>query len=312
MKNFKRVFTMLIILLCIEQSFAQVPQMFNYQAVCRDSAGNIIANQAIDIRITIHNLSPGGASLYQETHSVVTNNFGLVNISVGDGTWVSGDFLTIPWGTGEKYLQVELNTGSGFISTGSPQLLSVPYALYAETSGTAGPTGATGATGPIGATGVTGDTGAIGATGPTGVTGSVGDFADFFALMPGDNSAPVASGANVEFPQDGPSSGSGISRINSSSFNLSNIGIYSVSFQVSIDEPAQLVLTLNGFQLPYTTVGRATGTTQLSGTCLVQTTVVNSTLSVSNPPGNPIALSITPMAGGTYSVSAHLVIMQLK
>lgn len=307
--------------------FSQSPQKFNYQAVCRDNLGAIIANQSVTLRFTIHNLSAGGATLYQETQTLNTNNFGLVNVAVGDGTWISGDFLTIPWGSGEKYLQVELNTGIGFNSVGSPQLLSVPYALYADQSGTPGPTGPTGvtgndgptgptgndgATGPQGPTGNDGATGATGPTGPTGTTGSVGSFADFYAMMPGDNAATICLGCAVQFPQDGPSSGSGISRINFSSFNLSNVGTYSISFQVSINEAGQLVLNLNSSDLAYTTAGRATGTSQITGTCLIQTSVPNSVLSVHNSPGSPCALTVTPMAGGTSAVSAHLVIMQLQ
>jgi hypothetical protein len=131
------------------QAFAQAPEKFNYQAVCRDSVGNIIANQSITLRFNINDLSPGGTSLYQETQTVTTNAFGLVNVEIGYGTWVSGNFLTIPWESGEKYLKVELNTGTGFNIVGTPQLLSVPYAIYANKSGTPGVTGPTGPTGPL-------------------------------------------------------------------------------------------------------------------------------------------------------------------
>jgi hypothetical protein len=60
--------------------------------------------------------------------------------------------------------------------------------------------------------------------------------------------------------------------------------------------------------LPYTVVGRATGTAQISATALVQTTIVNSILTVRNPAGNATALTITPLAGGTRPVSATLLI----
>jgi hypothetical protein len=139
-----------------------------------------------------------------------------------------------------------------------------------------------------------------------------GDFADFFALMPPDNAATVAIGANVQFPQDGPASGTdGITRLTSSEFQLRSIGTYQVMFQVSVSEPGQLDLTLNGADLSYTMVGRATGTSQIVGTALVQTTVVNSVLSVRNPIGGIVALTITPLAGGSNPVSAHLVITRL-
>ncbi|MFB5265671.1 collagen-like protein, partial [Paenibacillus enshidis] len=181
-------------------------------------------------------------------------------------------------------------------------------------TGAAGATGATGEAGAVGATGAAGATGATGATGVTGATGEAGTvlgFADFFALMPPDNAATVAPGTDVSFPQDGPTSGTTITRIGPSSFNLAAIGTYQVLSQVSVTEPGQLILTLNGADLAYTVVGRATGTSQIVEMALVQTTVINSILTVRNPAGNSTALTITPLAGGTRPVSAHLVITQL-
>jgi hypothetical protein len=185
-----------------------------------------------------------------------------------------------------------------------------------------GPEGDTGPEGPIGAVGITGAggvTGATGATGPDGVTGATGpngvaigvEFADFYALMPGDNAAPVAVGADVQFPQNGPTSSTGVTRLTASSFQLANVGVYQVFFQVSINEAAQLVLSLNGSELTYTTVGRATGTSQLVGITLVRTSEPDSILTVRNPSVNATALTITPLAGGAHTVSAHLTITKL-
>jgi hypothetical protein len=136
-------------------------------------------------------------------------------------------------------------------------------------------------------------------------------FADFFALMPPDNAATVAPGTDVSFPQNEPIIGTNITRTGPSSFNLAAIGTYQILFQVSVTEAGQLILTLNGADLFNTVVGRATGTSQIVGMSLVTTTLVNSILTVRNPAGNSTALTITPLAGGTRPVSAHLVIMQI-
>jgi hypothetical protein len=163
----------------------------------------------------------------------------------------------------------------------------------------------------------TGASGAQGPTGPTGPTGpaGTGNYAEFYALMPPDNSATVAVGADVAFPQDGPTSGTSIIRSSSSAIELTSIGTYDVSFQVPVTEAGQLVLTLDSgagpVELPYTVVGRATGTSQIVGHSLVTTTVADSLLSVANPTGNSTALTITPLAGGTHPVSASLIVTQL-
>lgn len=130
--------------------------------------------------------------------------------------------------------------------------------------------------------------------------------------MPPDNAATVAPGTDVSFPQNGPISGATIVRTGASTFDLTVIGTYQVLFQVSVTEPDQLILTLNGADLAYTVVGRATGTSSIVGMTLVQkTTVINSILTVRNPAGNATALTITPIAGGTRPVSASLVITQI-
>ncbi|MGE7824159.1 collagen-like protein [Paenibacillus sp. NPDC093718] len=178
-------------------------------------------------------------------------------------------------------------------------------------AGALGPQGIAGIAGAIGAAGLAGPAGATGPAGPAGPATGVLGFADFFALMPPDNAATVAPNTDVSFPQDGPISGTEITRLNASSFNLAEIGTYQVFFEVGVNEPGQLILTLNGADLAYTVVGRATGTTQIIGMALVQTSVINSVLTVRNPAGNAAALTITPLAGGTRPVSAHLVITQI-
>ena len=73
-----------------------------------------------------------------------------------------------------------------------------------------------------------------------------------------------------------------------------------------------MILTLNGADLDYTVVGRATGTSDIIGMSVITTTEINSILIVRNPSGNSTALTITPLAGGTRPVSAHLVITQIQ
>ena len=165
-----------------------------------------------------------------------------------------------------------------------------------RTDGPAGPQGPTGETGPAG---------------PQGIPGGVLSYADFYALMPPDNAATVAPGTDVSFPQNGAIANTNIGRLGSDSFNLGPIGTYQILFQVGVTKAGQLILTLNGEDLPETVVGRATGTSQIVGMSLVTTTTGNSVLTVRNPAGNAAALTITPLAGGTRPVSAHLVITQL-
>lgn len=141
--------------------------------------------------------------------------------------------------------------------------------------------------------------------------GSITTYAEFYALMPGDNTATIAAGAPIAFPQNGLTNGI-ITRINSSQFNIPAIGIYLVIWQVSIAEAGQLILQLNGTDIPTSVVGRATGTSQIHGQTMITTTQINSVLQVINPSGNPVALTLTPTAGGTRTVTANLVITRIQ
>ena len=143
-------------------------------------------------------------------------------------------------------------------------------------------------------------------------TGGILAYADFYALMPPDNSATIAQGSAVAFPNLGPTSGSDITKISSTQFQLSAIGTYMVTWQVSINEAAQLVLEINTVENLNTVVGRATGTSQITGTRLITTVSANAVLRVVNPVGSPTVLTITTNAGGSRAVSASLVITRIQ
>ncbi len=112
---------------------AQAPNAFNYQGVARTSTGTPIAGTPISLRLSIHDVSSTGAVVYQETQNVTTNTFGLFNVAVGTGTPTFGTLGGVTWGTGNKYMEVEIDPagGSSYTSIGASQLLSVPFALVA-------------------------------------------------------------------------------------------------------------------------------------------------------------------------------------
>ena len=111
---------------------AQTPQAFKYQAVARTSTGNLIQNQLVAFRISILQGSPSGTLLYQERHTTNTNNYGLANLDIGNGTVLSGIFSSINWSLGQMYIKVELDPlgGTTYQNMGTTQLLSTPYSRY--------------------------------------------------------------------------------------------------------------------------------------------------------------------------------------
>lgn len=176
----KRIITFALLAIMCTGVFASGNNGFNYQAVIRNAQGNTIMNETVSMRFTIRDGDANGAILYRETHHVSANQFGVITVVIGGGTILEGDFDNLPWGSGTaKFMQVEtdITGGTNYLDMGTSQLLSVPFAMYAQTSGSSapGPQGATGATGPQGEPGAIGNTGATGPQGEPGAVGATGN-----------------------------------------------------------------------------------------------------------------------------------------
>ena len=127
-------------------TFGQAPEGFKYQAVVRDAGNAILVNRAVGIQLTIQQGSAGGTAVYTETFAPTTNAYGLVNLEIGTGTTLD-DFTIIDWANGSYFIETAIDAtgGSNYSIMGTSQLMSVPYALYAKTSGNGvGPAGVNG------------------------------------------------------------------------------------------------------------------------------------------------------------------------
>ncbi len=135
----KKIVTTILGVMCAALLLAQSPQAFKYQAVIRNNQGKVLVNQLVSLQISILQDNPMGDVVYMETHQVATNDYGIANITIGNGEVVTGVFADIPWGTNIHFVKTELDiTGNrNYEFIGTSQLLSVPYALYAEKAGSA-------------------------------------------------------------------------------------------------------------------------------------------------------------------------------
>jgi len=138
-------FALLLALCAVAPVLAQsVPEGFNYQSAVRNANGDPLVNQTVTLLFTIRSGAPNGPVAYTEKQTATTNQFGLVNLVVGQGTVLQGTFATINWGGGAKYLNVSIETSPNvFDELGSSQLMSVPFALYSKFAANGG-TGGTG------------------------------------------------------------------------------------------------------------------------------------------------------------------------
>lgn len=113
---------------------AQVPQKMSYQSVVRNASNQLLQNASVGIKISILQGTVSGTAVYSETHSVITNANGLFSLGIGGGNVLSGVFNSINWANGPYFVKSEIDPSGGadYTISGTSQLLSVPYALFAE------------------------------------------------------------------------------------------------------------------------------------------------------------------------------------
>ncbi|MDP5200575.1 hypothetical protein [Flavobacterium sp. DG2-3] len=138
----KKITLALLLLSSFTILFAQAPQKMNYQSVIRKADGTLLANTLVGIKTSILLGSVTGTASYVETQTTTTNANGLATIEIGGGTPVTGTFASVDWGAGSHFIKTEIDPdgGANYTISGTSQLLSVPYALYAGSSKTNGKT----------------------------------------------------------------------------------------------------------------------------------------------------------------------------
>lgn len=172
--------------------YCQVPQAFSYQGLAVDANGAALASTQIDLRFSIIADAADGNIIYQETHTTTTTPIGHFAANVGNGTVIECCFDDLNWQSDNHFLKVEMNTDgdSDFEFNSTVELLSVPFALHAETAdfwlvedgqagleGPQGDQGPQGIQGPQGADGLSngiGEDGDVGEKGPKGNEGPRG------------------------------------------------------------------------------------------------------------------------------------------
>lgn len=294
----KKIVSILLLSAALSGLYAQqAPQAFNYQAVARQATGSPITNASVGVKLSILDGSAGGPVEYSETHTATTNNMGLFNLAIGQGTAVVGTFANVNWGSSAKYLQVEIDPtgGTTYTLSGTSPLLSVPYALYAEK------------------TLITAGSG-IGVSGNTVTnTGDISNTNELQTLSLSGGTLSISNGNSVVLPAGGNYTGG--TGINVAGTVINNTGDLSASNELQN-------LTLAGSTLSISngnSVVLPVGTTYTSGTGInIAGSVINNTGDLSNSneiqslslSGNSLSISgsnsVTLPLGTTYTAGTGI------
>ena len=137
MKTSKKILAVFLWLAIAFSVRAQAPDLMSYQAVIRNTSNNLVVNKTVGVKISILKGGVNGTPVYVEMHTVQTNVNGMVSLYIGNGQVSQGVFSAIDWSSGLFFIKTETdpNGGSNYVISGTSQLLSVPYALYAKSAG---------------------------------------------------------------------------------------------------------------------------------------------------------------------------------
>ena len=133
-------FILFVVSLFLSFSIAIAQDGINYQGAATDANGDELTNQSISIRASVLSGSASGNLEWEETHSATTDQFGLFNVVIGQGTnttnGATANFNDMDWGSGNHFLKIEMDAtgGTNYLLIGTTQMMSVPYALYAESA----------------------------------------------------------------------------------------------------------------------------------------------------------------------------------
>lgn len=134
----KSILLLFLLSFCTFYLIAQPPQRMSYQAVIRNGSNMLVTNTAIGMRVSILQGSVNGLEVYKEVFSPnpISNSNGLITVEIGGGAPVAGTFAGINWANGPFFVKIETDPsgGSNYTISSTSQLLSVPYALHANTA----------------------------------------------------------------------------------------------------------------------------------------------------------------------------------
>lgn len=291
----KKLLTLIIVLSNLSL-FAQAPEKMTFQAVMRDASNNLVINTTIGTQVSVLQGSASGSSVFAETHNSSTNANGLLTIEIGTGTLVSGNFTTIDWANGPFYIKTEsdLNGGTNYTITGTTQLLSVPYALYAKNSGSSTP-------GPQGATGPQGPAGPQGPQGPAGPDAQTLSLSGNTLSISGGNSVTLTTsgGGGGTLDQAYDFGGSGLGRsitTDAGSVQINNSGSNTTALEINsaVNNSSGLLSTHSGLGVAL----RAESTNPSNSFSAIQSNTNSTNANVAAILGNN--------SGGGYGVSGQI------
>ena len=129
----KSILLSFICLFMSMQAYSQAPDAFQFQALVRNTSGELLVNTKVSVTFKIHQDMPVGTVVFSETHAnISTSAAGIACLQIGKGTATVNSLSKVNWSDGPYFLETLIDYGNGSVNLGTQQLLSVPFAQYAK------------------------------------------------------------------------------------------------------------------------------------------------------------------------------------
>jgi len=113
MKVSSKLLILVALFIASNLGLSQSIEILTYQIGIYDASGEPISNMEVYLRITIFNQQNTKEVAYQETQQAKTDSEGIVEISIGTGTILQGNYITINWELNDHFLQIEVKEDAG-------------------------------------------------------------------------------------------------------------------------------------------------------------------------------------------------------
>jgi len=125
-KNYTSIIVLLTILFFGTLSAQETQKNFiNYQGVARNASNELMISENMNITIGVKFGAANTAAIYEESHTITTDANGVFSLLIGNGSSLSGNYNTLPWGSAATFVTVSMNGNE----IGTTEMMAVPYAI---------------------------------------------------------------------------------------------------------------------------------------------------------------------------------------
>ena len=145
MNKIIKILFFISVLFSFQNLIAQTqPSGILFQAVARDASNNAAVNRTIYAIVEIREVTSTGSTVYSESHQVLSNDEGIFNLIIGNGTRLSGatKFDNLNWRSQIYFINLKVaiapslptpgwDLSKEYVDMGTSQIWAVPYAFSA-------------------------------------------------------------------------------------------------------------------------------------------------------------------------------------